>query len=163
MEKLFYILLIFIFTTLTSSAEILQSGITVDYVPKALFGSWMVKAKLKESNAHRAFKPQSLDYWNLSRIENTIKLENPLSNVNAEIQIEAIEENVIVFTKKVAYDNNKLLTDTVRIRLSNNEFTGINTLKLETFSLIDNRLIKTQTALYHIEGEKIAGESIFVK
>ena len=143
-----------------AQAETIKTGISVEHVPKALYGSWRVSAKLDRTNAPRTFKPQSLDFWNLSRLGDTIELNNPMSGANSEIQVDAVEGNVIVFTRKEDYDRNKTLTDTVRIRLNNDKFTGVNTLKLETFSLIDGHLIKTQNATYHIKGEKIAGESI---
>ena len=64
------------------------------------------------------------------------------------------------FSKRLPYDGNKVLTDTVTLRPNENEFSGLNTLRLESFSLIDNHLMKTETAIYQIKGEKIAGESI---
>ena len=53
-----------------------------------------------------------------------------------------------------------MLTDTVSIRLEKNSFKGINTLTLETFSLVDGHVIKTENARYIIKGEKISGENI---
>ena len=61
------------------------------------------------------------------------------------------------------YQNNKILTDTVTLRLKENTFSGINTLKLESFSLIDNHLMKTETATYHITGEKLSGDSVLME
>ena len=65
-----------------------------------------------------------------------------------------------MFSKKLPYDNNKVLTDTVTLRLKDNTFSGINSLTLESYSLIDNHLMKTEYARYLIEGEKIAGDSV---
>ncbi len=156
-----FILLVFILTlTLKVHAEVLKTGVSVEHVPKALYGSWRVMAKLDRTNSPQIFRPQSLDFWNLTRIGNTIELDNPMSGANAEISLQTVEDNIIVFSKKLPYDKNKVLTDTVTIRLNKNTFSGINSLVLETFSLIDNHLIKTQTATYHIKGEKIAGENI---
>ena len=47
------------------------------------------------------------------------------------------------------------------IRLNEDNFSGINTLRLESYSLIDNHLMKTENALYRIKGEKISGDNIF--
>ena len=79
-----------------------------------------------------------------------------------KISVKTVEGNLLVFSKKTPYDNNKVLTDIVTIRLNSSDFTGINDLKLETYSLIDNHLMKTETATYLIKGEKIAGESVIV-
>ena len=128
-------------------------------IPKAFYGSWRVTAKLDDTNSYKTFKPQSLDMWNLSRVGNTVRLENPLTGATSEISLKAIEGNLIVFSKKAPYDN-KMLTDTVSIRLENGKFTGINNLKLESFSLVDNHLMKTEYARYIIKGEKISGDSI---
>ena len=153
MKKIFLLFFILFFTLETQGA-VLESGISIEYIPKALFGSWRVSAQLDKTNSPQFFKPQSLDFWNLSRVGDVVKLDNPMSGANAEIRVETVEGNIIVFSKRLPYDGNKVLTDTVSIRLEDNKFSGINTLRLETFSLIDNHLMKTQTATYHIKGEK---------
>ena len=159
MKKIFLLFFI-LFFTLEIQGAVLESGISIEYIPKALFGSWRVSAQLDKTNSPQFFKPQSLDFWNLSRVGDVVKLDNPMSGANAEIRVETVEGNIIVFSKRLPYDGNKVLTDTVSIRLEDNKFSGINTLRLETFSLIDNHLMKTETAIYQIKGEKIAGESI---
>ena len=159
MKKIFLLFFILFFTLETQGA-VLESGISIEYIPKALFGSWRVVAHLDKTNAPQLFKPQSLDFWNLSRVGDVIELDNPMTGANAEIRVETVEGNIIVFSKRLPYDGNKVLTDTVTLRLDGNSFSGINSLILESFSLIDNHLIKTQTATYHIKGEKIAGENV---
>ena len=141
----------------------LEAGVSVDHVPKALFGSWRVNAKLEQTNSPRTFRPQSIDFWELSRVDDTIKLNNPYSGANAEISVQTVEGKLVVFSKRLPYDGNKVLTDTVTLRLNENEFSGINTLKLESFSLIDNHLMKTETATYRITGEKISGENVLIQ
>ena len=160
MRKFLLSFFILFFSIIDVKAEVIEAGVSIDHVPKALFGSWRVSAKLESATSSRNFRPQSIDFWNLSRVDDTIKLENPFSGANAEISIQTVEGNLIVFSKRLPYDNNKVLTDTVTIRLNNNEFSGINTLVLEQFSLIDNHIIKTDTATYNIKGEKISGDSV---
>ena len=139
--------------------KVLSAGVSVNEVPKALYGSWRITAKLEDTNSYRTFKPQSADVWTLSRIGEVVKLSNPFTGAAAEISIKAVEGNLIVFSKIAPYDNRKL-TDTVSIRLDKNSFEGINTLVLETLSNIDGHVIKTEKARYLIKGEKIAGENI---
>jgi len=143
-----------------SNTEILQAGISIDEVPDALYGSWRVLAELDTTNAPATFKGKSIDFWNLSRVMDKVTLDNPFSGAKAEISVQTIEGNLVVFSKKLPYDGNKILTDIVSLRLEDDKFTGINSLKLEYFSLVDNHLMKTETATYHIKGEKIAGDSI---
>lgn len=157
--KRFLLFFLMIFFMQTANAEVFNLGVSIEDVPRALFGSWRVSAKLDKTNSPRTFKPQTLDFWELSRIDDIIKLNNPQSGANAEILVQTVEGNIIVFSKRVPYDN-KVLTDTVTIRLDNDKFSGINTLTLESFSLIDNHLMKTETATYHITGEKFAGDSV---
>ena len=161
--KKILILLILILMNTTANASIIEAGVSVDYIPQALFGSWRVNAKLDKTNSPKTFRPQSIDFWELSRVNDKIKLNNPYSGANAEIAVQTIEGNLVVFSKKLPYDGNKVLTDTVTIRLNENEFSGINTLKLESFSLIDNHLMKTETATYKITGEKISGENVLLQ
>lgn len=159
MKKLFSVFFLLLLCV-SVNAEVLEAGVSIDDVPKALFGTWRVNAKLDGTNSYKTFKPQSVDFWNLSRQDNRLHLENPNSGANAEIAVNTVEGNLIVFSKKTPYDSNKVLTDTVNIRLEGDKFSGVNYLKLESFSLVDNHLMKTETAQYIIKGEKIAGESI---
>ena len=159
--KKFLALLFFMLTMTTAIAEefTLSAGVVINDIPKAFFGSWRITAKLVDTNSYGIFKPTSVDMWNLSRVGDRIMLSNPFSGANAEISVKAVEGNLVVFSKKAPYDN-KVLTDTVTLRLSDNTFSGINDLTLESFSLIDNHLMKTEHAKYKINGEKISGESI---
>lgn len=159
MKKLFILFFAFLFTCVVH-AEVLEAGVSIEEVPRALYGGWRITAQLDTTNARSSFKPQSLDFWTLSRVGDSISLDNPYSGANTTISVKTVEGNLIVFSKKTPYDNNKVLTDIVTIRLKEDSFTGINDLKLETFSLIDNHLMKTETAKYIIKGEKISGESI---
>lgn len=164
MKRLFVFLIILMavfILPIESKAEdtVLSIGVSVNEVPKAFFGCWRIVAKLDDTNAYQTFKPQSVDMWNLTRVGDTITLTNPFTGASADISLRAVEGNLIVFSKKAPYDN-KVLTDTVSLRLDEGKFSGINTLTLESFSLIDKSLLKTETARYLIKGEKISGESV---
>lgn len=163
MKKFLVLMFFLLINTSIVSAEVLHAGVSIENVPKALYGNWRVNAKLDTTNAPSRFRPQSIDFWDLSRIGNVVKLDNPFSGANAEISLKTVEGNAVVFSKQQAYDGNKLLTDTVTLRLGENEFSGINTLKLETFSQIDQSILKTETATYHIKGEKLSGDSISIE
>jgi len=159
MKKIFIILLVFLFV-LPVNAELLEAGVAIDDVPKTLYGTWRINAKLNSTNSYKTFKPQSIDFWNLSRTTDRIYLDNPYSGANADISVKTVEGNLVVFSKKTPYGDNKILIDTVNIRIDGDKFSGVNFLKLESYSLVDNHLMKTETAEYLITGEKIAGESI---
>ena len=126
-----------------ASATVIEAGISIDHVPKALYGSWRVNAKLDSTNAPHTFRPQSVDFWTMSRVGNTLRLDNPHTHAKAEVSVQTVEGNLVVFSKRLPFDDNKILTDTVTIRLNENDFSGINTLTLETFSLIDKHILKT--------------------
>lgn len=162
--KKFLILLVSFFTILSASAEefTLNAGVSINEIPKTFYGSWRVSAKLDNTNSYGTFKPASTDFWTLSREGDRITLSNPFSGATANISIRSVEGNLIVFSKKAPYDN-KVLTDTVTLRLSESSFSGINDLTLESFSLVDNHLMKSEHAKYIIKGEKISGESVLSK
>lgn len=138
-------------------AEILQAGVSkVDMLPDDFFGSWRVVTKIDKQSGSIYFKSNTIDLWNLSRNGDVINLNNPFTGASASVKLDYVEGNIIRFTKTGDYDNKKL-TDTVDLKLDGDTFTGINSLKLETFSTYDNSLIKTDTALYILKGEKISG------
>lgn len=161
MKKILVIFSIFLLILGKTFAEdfTLQAGVSINDIPKAFFGSWRVNAKLEDTNSYATFKPQSVDLWNLSRVGDKVTLSNPFSGANADISVKTIEGNLIVFSKKAPYDN-KVLIDTVTIRLNENSFSGINELTLESYSMVDKHLMKTEKARYKISGEKISGDSI---
>ena len=155
-----FLLSLFLIFGLQVCAEPLQTGISfVESLPKGFYGSWRVVAKIDKQQGSVNFKPQSVDFWNLSREGNVINLNNPFTGADASVTIDYVDGNIIRFTKTGEYDN-KRLTDTVDLKLTGDTFTGINSIKLETFSTYDNSLVKTDTALYILEGEKISGSNI---
>ena len=144
--------------TMLMTEKILKSGISMD-VPAGFFGTWRVKSSMKMSNAYSTFKSKGVDMWNLSRNGDVINLYNPNTGASANVNIKSVSGNVIIFTKEEKYDNKKI-KDTVTLRLNGNTFTGLDEITLETFSLIDNSLIKSEHAKYDLKGTKVAGVSV---
>jgi hypothetical protein len=140
-------------------AETIKTGISLDNVPTAFYGSWRVIAKVDKQSGSVNFRPQAIDIWNLSRVGDVINLNNPFTGASASVKLDYVDGNIIRFTKTGEYDN-KQLTDTVDLKLNGDTFTGINSLKLETFSNYDGSLIQTDSAIYVLRGEKISGSSI---
>ena len=129
----------------------------VEMIPQSFWGTWRVVSKRIDSDSPSSFREKSLDLWNLSKINNVITLCNPFNGAKAEIKLDRVDTNYVVFTKIGKYDN-KLLTETVEIMLDGEMFTGFDSIKLETFS--NGKIIKTLTAKYSLKGEKIAGNAI---
>lgn len=158
MKKFIIIIICLLFSITTVCAYTIQAGVSVDKVPKTLFGSWQVEAQLVETNSAGTFKPKSTDLWNLSRYGNVLNLENPFTGAKASVDIKSTEGNLVVFTKTSDWDN-RVLKDIVSIRIENNTFTGINDVILETTSLYDGHILKKETARYKIVGKKLSGMS----
>lgn len=132
---------------------------SVEMVPTSFYGMWRVTSKIIDTDSPVTFKTQSLDLWNLSRTNNVITLSNPFNGAVADITIDKTENNYIVFKKTGKYGN-KILTDTVEIKLEGNTFKGIDVIQLDSYSSDNKNITKTERAKYSIIGEKIAGESI---
>lgn len=131
----------------------------VKEVPEGFFGTWRVSAKCLETDSPATFKEKTVDLWNILQVGNVIKLSNPFSGASAEITINGTEDKTIEFSKTGKY-NNQILTDTVKITITDDTFTGLDTLKLDTYSDIDNSIKKTSHAKYSIKGERISGQKI---
>lgn len=143
-----------------SQTTTLKAGVSlVENIPNALFGTWRVRAALKDTDSRGTFKEKSVDLWNLSRNNNVMNLSNPFTGASADLSVKFVNGNSVRFTKEGITDNKKL-TDTVELKLNGNYFTGVNTITLRTLSDIDNSVIKTQSASYTLSGEKISGASI---
>ncbi len=163
MKKLIIILTLVIAAFFSVAyATTIKMGVSIDQVPKAFFGCWQVNAELQKTNNYSTFKPRSTDLWNLSRAGNVITLENPFTRAHAQVEIKHTEGNVIVFYKESTFDN-KVLRDTVSIRLNGDTFGGYNDIVLETRSLHDGHILKKDTAKYLIKGKKLGGKSVLEK
>ena len=159
LKKIFVICLLLI--GVSCFAEPLKAGISkIDSVPNSFYGSWRVVAKLDKQSGATYFKPQAVDFWNLSRTGDVINLNNPFTGASAFVKLDYIDGSLIRFTKTGDYDGNKKLTDTVDLKLVGDTFTGVNYITLETFSVRDKSLIRKDTAIYILAGEKISGSSI---
>ena len=157
MKKILFLLICLLFLGVPAIAETFEAGVSkIDMVPDDFFGSWRVVAKIDKQSGSVYFKPNTVDLWNLSKHGNVINLNNPFTGASGSVTLEHVEGNIIRFTQVGDYDNKKL-TDTVDLKLNGDTFTGINSLKLETYSTYDNSLLKTDTALYILKGEKISG------
>lgn len=141
---------------------VLKAGVSIEEVPKSIFGSWSVKAEIVDSSDYKLFKPKSIDLWNISKNGNVLNLNNPFTGASADVSLNAAQGNVVSFTRIVEYDNKKL-TDVVTIRLEQNSFSGINDIKLEQISSIDGQVMKSNTARYELKGEKISGDNVLSK
>ena len=166
--KLFSRLLIFIFAfcmicrmdVIVNAEETKLLTATITKVPQSFFGTWRVSSKRIDTDSPSIFKENSLDIWNLSRTFDVITLSNPFSGAKAEIILDRVDSDYIVFTKR-AKNGKKILTDTVELKLEGDSFIGTDTLKLETY--YEDKVVKTQSAQYYLNGEKIAGGSIIEK
>ncbi len=159
------VLIIFLTSSITVFAQdsmVLKAGISkINSVPKQFFGTWQVKSTLITTDSPKNFKPSSADMWNLRRSGNVIELRNPMTGAVAEIYLNDVNNNDITFSHEQKEENMKL-TDTVKLRLNGNTFTGTNELTLKQKKIYgDQYEIVTKTAKYKIEGQKISGTSIY--
>ena len=161
-KNIFIISLILILSAVlckVSADTVLKSGVSLEKLPNAIFGTWQVEAQLERTTDYSTFKVQTRDVWNLSREGNVITLENPFTKAKAVIKVNQIEGNVVVFSRGSTCDN-RVLRDTVTIRINGDKFAGYDDLVYETLSLHDGHVMKRVSAKYLLKGTKISGMSI---
>ena len=141
----------------TSAEETKLLTATITKVPESFFGTWRVTSSRVDTDTPSVFKEKSLDIWNLSRTFDVITLSNPFNGAKAEIILDKVDSDYIVFTKQGKYGQ-KVLTDTVELKLEGDSFIGTDTLRLDIYS--EGKVVKTQHARYYLNGEKIAGGSV---
>ena len=135
-------------------AEVLTGSVST--VPESFFGTWRVVSSLIDTDSV-IFKENNLDLWNLSRLGDVITLCNPFNGAEANITVDSVNGSYIVFKKTGKYSG-KDLTDIVEIKLNGDSFSGTDTLKLDTYSSVTGKIIKTETAKYSKKKKKISGE-----
>lgn len=152
------LLLAFVPMSFAEQGYTIKGGVSLDKVPKELYGTWRVQASLISTNSSGRFKGGSTDLWNLSRAGDVLTLDNPFSGAHASITVNEVRGRLIKFEKS-QNDSDKKLTDVVELNLGKNSFTGVNRLKLDTIAS-DGHVTKSETASYNLVGEKISGQSI---
>ena len=151
-----FIFLMFPVCNVQADENVFQVGVSyVERIPSNFFGTWRVKSTLTDTNSPSNFKQKNLDIWNISKNGNVINIKNPFSGAEATVTLNYANENSINFTKISNYEG-KRLTDTVKITIDGDSFSGENIILLETLSNVDNSVIKTATGKYRLNGEKIA-------
>ncbi len=154
----FSFLILFILSALSFCAVAGEPNLLVgevSMVPKTFYGTWRVVSERVETNSPATFQKKGLDLWNLSRFDDVITLCNLFNGAKAEIIIKNADSKHVIFTKHSNY-RQKTLDDTVEITIEGENFSGVNTLELNT--LVDGKITKTETAKYKLKGEKIAGQ-----
>lgn len=165
MKRIFVLIVVILlsaFVYKVSAETVLKSGVSLEKLPNAIFGTWQVNAQLDRTSNYSVFKVQTKDVWNLSRSGNVITLENPFTKAKAVVKVNQIEGNVVVFSRGSTCDN-RVLKDTVTIRIEGDKFAGYDDLVYETLSLYDGHVMKRDTAKYLLKGTKISGMSILKK
>lgn len=165
MKRIFILIAVILlsaFVYKVSAETVLKSGVSLEKLPNAIFGTWQVNAQLDKTSNYSVFKVQTKDVWNLSRSGNVITLENPFTKAKAVVKVNQIEGNVVVFSRGSTCDN-RVLKDTVTIRIEGDKFAGYDDLVYETLSLHDGHVMKRDTAKYLLKGTKISGMSILKK
>ncbi|DAA97202.1 TPA: hypothetical protein CPT80_03175 [Candidatus Gastranaerophilales bacterium HUM_9] len=165
MKRIFVLIVVILlsaFVYKVSAETVLKSGVSLEKLPNAIFGTWQVNAQLDRTSNYSVFKVQTKDVWNLSRSGNVITLENPFTKAKAVVKVNQIEGNVVVFSRGSTCDN-RVLKDTVTIRIEGDKFAGYDDLVYETLSLHDGHVMKRDTAKYLLKGTKISGMSILKK
>ena len=165
MKRIFVLIVVILlsaFVYKVSAETVLKSGVSLEKLPNAIFGTWQVNAQLDRTSNYSVFKVQTKDVWNLSRSGNVITLENPFTKAKAVVKVNQIEGNVVVFSRGSTC-NNRVLKDTVTIRIEGDKFAGYDDLVYETLSLHDGHVMKRDTAKYLLKGTKISGMSILKK
>ena len=155
MKKVFRIFLILLLLIGVVKAENTVLTGSVSMVPKSFYGTWRVSSNLIDTDSDQIFKNFGIDLWNLSRNNDVIILTNPFNGAKAEIKIDRVEDNNVIFMKTGKYGN-KVLTDIVEIKITQETFKGTDKLRLDTY--VDGKIMKTETATYSIKGERIAGD-----
>ena len=158
MKKLVIFLVLILFSCSMCLADTILKG-GVSKASDKLFGTWRVYSEIFDTNSASIFKASGLDIWNIYEENDVLVLSNPFSGAKAQIKVTTDTDSNLEFVKEGKY-NNKNLMDTVSIQLVGDNFSGTNTLVLETISDIDKTVIKTEYAKYKLTGERIAGQEI---
>ncbi len=144
-------------------SETLKASINVDeYVPKGFMGSWGVISKLVDTTNPMLFNLNSKDIWVLSGYSNVLVLENPQSGAISSITLKDKAQNNVLKFERQKIENKKdgkkvVFKEKVEFILKGKFFSGYDTFIVEQYK--NNKLIKKDSANYHVEGVRISGQN----
>ena len=157
------LLVLSLFLSLAVQAEPLRGGVSEDYIPSGFFGSWGVISKLDSSNNPSMFNYESRDIWTLSGHDKTLVLQNLQSGAHSEFVVKdkTKDGKTLKFNREkiVQNENGKTLyKETVKFTLYGKNFSGTDKFVVQQYDN-ENKLIKSNEAIYVVEGVRISGES----
>ena len=162
MKKFFVIFLIFVSVILSSSfcmAMTITGGISAtDRVPIGFFGSWKVMAVRVQTTNQNMFAPYSVEIRNLSKQNDVITLTNPISGATASITIKDATTDTFVFQRVTGEDGNETVTETAKLTLTGESFTGFDTMVVRYYK--NGAITKTENVEYKLKAYKISGKAI---
>ena len=107
------------------------------------------------------FKNSTIDLWNISRTNNVITLENPVTGAKASITVTKADNHGVTFKKESGSDVKKL-HDIVELNINNDTFSGVNYITVKSYNSNGKDLEKVETAKYSLYGEKISGFNVLI-
>lgn len=161
--KIAFLLLLFLLPILVHAEQerqsefVLKASVSVDKVPKGFFGTWKVTSTQISTTNPFLNTGTSTDYWTILRVGEILTLANPASGARASVTLQSVRGNTIKF-EKISKDYNDKSIETPTIKLTGNDFTGTDTVIIETYKY--GEIIKTDKIEYKIRGEKLSGSTI---
>lgn len=156
MKKL--ILILFLLLLPFAHAVTLSGGVSQN-IDRGFMGSWFVRGTL-EGEPVKGFQVGTNQFWNLSKINNVMVLENKLTGARGEIKVEEAfsgKTSYLKFTNICKDGDPKthqiVLKETPEIYLNGNEFKGIDTFEIKKYK--NGALYKKEVVKYKITGKKI--------
>jgi len=157
MKKIFLTAFLFFCLVNHCPAEVLRGSVSANDVNIGFMGTWHVTSKLVESTNPARFNPFSVDIWTLSRVNDALILENPVSGAKSQINITEAENKTLKFSR-TTYDDNVITVETPTLKLDGSIFLGEDTFVFEQYE--GAKLIKKDVVKYKLVGQKISGENI---
>lgn len=152
----YLIISLLIFSPSVSTADTIKtikaSISKTDSVPQGLYGLWRVYTSLIKADNTTNCPKQTIELWGLEKSNKEITLSNPTTGASASITVNNVVGNTAVFTRK---KTSKILIEEEQITLTINQnyFYGTDIQTSKKF--LNNKLIKTETATYNLNGTKL--------
>lgn len=153
------ILLIFIILLFPFTYGATLSGGVSQNVDNGFMGNWLVKGSL-DSEPVKGFQAATHQFWNLSKKNNVIVLENRLTGARGEVKVDEAfsgEKSYLKFTNICKNGDPKtyqiILKETPEIYLNGDEFEGIDTFEIKKYK--NGALHQKEVVKYRIIGKRI--------
>jgi hypothetical protein len=127
------------------------------YLPPALYGTWLVSQTLISTNTPNIFRRKTSDIWILQQVDDKVSLSNPNTGAQTFVTVNTIKDNTATFSYSTTVKA-KIHVEKPTITVKGDKFTGSNIYRIMSYK--KKSLTGLAEGVFQISAHKISGPTL---